>query len=578
MTDQRVVRVVPDVPAITNQFDYLVPAEWERDSRSDALAVGSRVRIELHGRRIGGWIVGLDVEPPDGVDLLPLAKLSGHGPSAEVFELADWIAHRWASSPAKVLRAASPPRNVPRLPQHQRVVVEAEREPSWMDAAFKGPGAVLRIAPAADRWPVVEAALARGNPLFITPSITMAEQLAGRLRRAGVSTALLPDDWARAAGGAAVVGTRSAALATVHEPGSIVVLDEHDDAMQEERMPTWHARDVALKRASDWGVPCVLVSPTPTVDAQDGLPLIATTRAEEFAGWPTVEVIDRRDEQPGRLGLFSERLVTELRGDRRVACILNRKGRAQLLACSACGEVVACARCEASVRLDDDELACRRCEATRPIICQTCGGMKLKNLRMGVSRAREELEALVGEPVAEVTATATVGTADARVTVGTEALLHTGARFETVVFLDIDQELLALRQRAAEQALGLLARAARIVGPRAGGGRIIAQTRTPEHVVLRAAQTANPSLATDADRARRQLMSWPPFGAQALVSGQAAAEFISRLGAPLGLEVRGPSDDAWLLRADDAATLADRLAEVKRPDGRLRIEVDPPRV
>jgi len=569
---------VPDVPAITNQFDYLVPAEWEHDGRSAALAIGSRVRIQLHGRRIGGWVIGLDVEPPAGVELLPLAKLSGHGPNAEVFELAEWIAHRWASSATKVLRAASPPRNIASLPPRQRVVVEAERPASWVDPAFADAGAIVRIAPAADRWPVVEAALAFGNPLFIAPSVAMARQLAARLRRTRVSTALLPDDWARAAAGAAVVGTRSAALATVHEPGSVVVLDEHDDAMQEERTPTWHARDVALKRAGDWGVPCVLVSPTPTVDAQERLPLIAPTRAEEFAGWPTVELIDRRDEQPGRLGLFSDRLVTELRGDRRIACILNRKGRAQLLACNTCGEVVACDRCEASVRLDDDELICRRCAATRPVICQSCGGMKLKNLRMGVSRAREELEALVGEPVTEMTATSTHGSVDARVAVGTEALLHTGARFDTIVFLDIDQELLALRQRAAEQALGLLARAARLVGTRAGGGRLIVQTRSPDHVVLRAAQTANPSLAAEADRDRRKLMNWPPFGAQAMVSGQAADAFIARFGTPLGVEIHGPSDGSWLLRSADVATLADRLAEVKRPDGRLRIEVDPPGV
>ena len=52
---QRVVRVLPDVAAIDKEFDYLVPDGVEAQ-------VGDVVRIELHGRRVGGWIVAVDVE------------------------------------------------------------------------------------------------------------------------------------------------------------------------------------------------------------------------------------------------------------------------------------------------------------------------------------------------------------------------------------------------------------------------------------------------------------------------------------------------------------------------------------
>jgi len=575
---------MPDVPAIDNLFDYTVPPAWEDDGRSASLEIGSRVRIELHGRRVGGWIVGLDVEPPPGVGLLPLAKSAGHGPSGEVIELARWIAHRWASSPVKVLRSASPPRNVPKLPPPQTgpaVHVSAgdvADGSDWITEAFTGDGAVLRIGPAGDRWPVVEAAIRLGNPLFLVPTLATAHRLGGRLSRAGHRPAVLPDAWAQAAAGAIAVGTRSAAVARVHEPGAIVVLDEHDESFQETRTPTWHAREVAIERAKRFGIPCVLVSPTPTLDATEALPLRTPGRQEEFQAWPAVEAIDRRGEPPGRLGLFSPRLVDELRSSRRVGCVLNRKGRAQLLACDACGELAACERCESAVRQSIGDLECRQCELVRPVICQACGGLKLKNLRMGVSRAREEIEALIGEAVTEVTASDRGDDTDTRVVVGTEALLRPGASFDTIAFLDFDQELLALRQRAGEQAFALVGRAARIVGSRANGGRVLVQTRSPDHAVVRAAILANPSIAADAERERRLLMGWPPFSAEATVSGQAAATFIERLGSPLGIEVRGPSDGAWLVRADDAATLADCLAAVPRPDGRLRIEVDPLRV
>ena len=65
----RVVRVLPDVPAIDKEFDYLVPPGTE-------VAVGDVVRVQLHGRRVGAWIVAVDVEPEPGVQLKPLAKVS----------------------------------------------------------------------------------------------------------------------------------------------------------------------------------------------------------------------------------------------------------------------------------------------------------------------------------------------------------------------------------------------------------------------------------------------------------------------------------------------------------------------
>jgi primosomal protein N' (replication factor Y) (superfamily II helicase) len=71
----RVVRVLPDVPAIDKTFDYLVP-----DAIRDQVRVGDVVRVLLHGRRVGGWIVEIDVEPPPGVDLRPWRSAAGSGP------------------------------------------------------------------------------------------------------------------------------------------------------------------------------------------------------------------------------------------------------------------------------------------------------------------------------------------------------------------------------------------------------------------------------------------------------------------------------------------------------------------
>jgi primosomal protein N' (replication factor Y) len=79
------------------------------------------------------------------------------------------------------------------------------------------------------------------------------------------------------------------------------------------------------------------------------------------------------------------------------------------------------------------------------------------------------------------------------------------------------------------------------------------------------------------ERTRRRELRLPPFTALALVSGAAADAFVERLGRPLGVEVQGPLDGRYLLRAADHRTLCDALAAVERPPGRLRIEVDPQR-
>ena len=156
-------------------------------------------------------------------------------------------------------------------------------------------------------------------------------------------------------------------------------------------------------------------------------------------------------------------------------------------------------------------------------------------------------------------------------------MLHRVDRASQVVFLDVDQELLAPRMRAAEQAMALLVRAARLVGRRSRGGRLVVQTRQPGHEVLQAVLHADPGRLVEAEAARRRLLGLPPYAALAQVSGAAAAEFVDRLGAPEGVDVLGPRNGAWLVRADGPEALADALASVERPAGRLRIEVDPAR-
>ncbi len=243
------------------------------------------------------------------------------------------------------------------------------------------------MPPAADLLPVVVHAAALGRVLVVTPSLGQAAELARRLRADGVPSALVPQQWAQAAAGAPVVlGARGAAWAPCPGLRSVVVLDGHEEALQQEQAPTWNAWIVGAERARRAGVPCVVVSSCPSVEilAWRGARVLTPSRERERVGWPALEVVDRRRDDP-RTGLYSPRLVGLLRSGGRVLCILNRKGRVRLLACATCQELVRCERCGATVSLADGTLSCARCGTARPAVCLLCGSMRLKSLRVGVS-------------------------------------------------------------------------------------------------------------------------------------------------------------------------------------------------
>ncbi|HEX3981323.1 MAG TPA: hypothetical protein VHW93_08865 [Acidimicrobiales bacterium] len=592
--------MVPDVPAIHRRFDYSVPPALESDLR-----VGSRVRVELHGRRVGAWVVEDRVSGTAGVRPKPLAASSGDGPPPALVSVAEWAAWRWAGPLSSFLGTASPPRVVrgawsrpgpwpdPSGPAGPGVRPPPPGSPGGGSVALvdgvldvEGAAAVVRLAPSLDAVLIVLEVVHRLGPagvLVLAPSSARSAQLASRLGRSGVDVSLMPDGWERAASGATVVvGTRAAAWAPIPRLRAAVVLDAHDEAYREERAPTWSAVDVVIERGRRDRSPVVLISSCPTVSMVEGRTVVTTARSVERRGWPVVEVVDRTGDDP-RTGLFSERLAHRLhaildRPEGRAVCILNRTGRARLLACAQCGSLATCTRCGGAMAQSTDGagLRCRRCDEGRPAVCAQCDSIRLKTLRIGVTRATEELSALTGVEAREVTASAEpTDLASARLVVGTEAALHRVPHADVVAFLDIDQHLLAARFGAGEETLALLARASRLVGARDGEGRVLVQTRIPDHEVLRAAVHADPTVLLGEERAIRSTLGLPPFGALAALRGPAAPAYAEMVAAVDGVSVSPLPGDGWLVRASTQSDLADALASVPRPPGRLRVEVDP---
>jgi primosomal protein N' (replication factor Y) (superfamily II helicase) len=577
----RICRVAPDVTAVERVFDYVVP-----DSLASLIRVGAIVRVPLHGRRVRGWVVADDVQPGTRERLLDVLAVGSDGPPPGVVDLAGWIAWRWAGPRIAVLRSASAPNRAAPTPNDLR--------PAWPGGPRDSSTtpvrrvAVVRRPPLADRRELVASMCApEGSTLVAVADGSRARSLAQYLRAAGREVASVHSDesdaartaaWRRAArGGCVVVGGRSAALAPVPDLAAAIVVDDADEALQEERSPTWHARDVLYERAARAEASWAVVSPAPTVEALGLGPfdLDALPPDVEARGWPRALVVDRREEPPGA-GLLTESLAEALRDAGGPAvCVLNRRGRFRVLACEAC---------QALLRWDRT--------AERPMICDECGATRLRVLRAGVTRVREELAALFPRlHVVDVdAATAEVGDAD--IVIGTEAALHRPElrrrRPALVAFLDLDQELLAPRYRAAAQAQWLTTRGAQLLAGRPRDEtRLVVQTRQPDHEVVRALVRGEPTIVTEAESARRLALGFPPFGALAEISGDDAA-VLAAVDALRGLEVAaasvqviGPTAGRALVVAPAADVLADALGlahAAGRATGRVRVVVDPPRV
>lgn len=572
---RRVARVLPDVTGLDKSFDYAIP-----DELADDVRIGTIVRVELHGRRIGGWVVAIEGESAVDVDLKAITKVTGHGPSPALIELAEWAHVRWAARRIRpFLVAASPKRAVTSLPQpHRRAQSPAPASPATTRLLEHG-GGVLRLPPRSDVLPSVLSAIAFGPTLVVVPTASDASLLVSRLRRSGATVAHVPDDFAAAAGGVdVVVGTRSAAWMPCAGMAAAIVVDEHDEALQEERSPTWHARDVVAERCTRAGVPAVFVSPIPTLIAVEELAgprgVVHPPRERERAHWPRIEVVDRRDEEPWKKSLVTGALIERIRDPlQRVLCISNTTGRARVLACRSCRALVRCENCDAAVGLaDDGRLTCARCATTRPPICQACGGGRFANLRPGVTRLGEELEAAANRPAVVVTGKDSEPPPRSDLYVGTEAALHRIEPVDVVAFLEFDSEMLAPRFRASEQAMALVVRAGRLAPV------VMLQTFNPDHEVVRAVVASDPDIVLAEERQRREMLGLPPYGALASISGAYSAEVVAELDSDV-VQVGRVGDDRYLVRAADWSILGSAINATDRPSGsRVRVAVDPPRV
>ena len=413
----------------------------------------------------------------------------------------------------------------------------------------------------------IEQVVALGRQaLVLIPEIGLTPQLLDRFRarlpcrvealHSGLSDRERLSAWTHARNGTAevVVGTRSAVFAPLARPGIFVVDEEHDLSFKQQDGFRYSARDLAVVRARDAGVPVLLGSATPSLEAVDNVRRgryrrLDLPRRAGGASPPRIDVVDLRS-RPFDKGLCDVliRAVEETKARSEQALLfINRRGYAPLLVCHACGWVADCERCDAHLvfHRDDGRLRCHHCSAERlPVVeCPQCGSRDVRRLGIGTERVASALESRIdGLRVARMdrdamrrrgsleTLLGRVHAGEVDVVVGTQMLAkgHHFPNVTLVAVLDADSGLFSPDFRATERMAQLLLQVAGRAGRGERAGRVLLQTHHPEHPLLRVLVLEGYRKFCEGALEERRDTRLPPFASLALVRAEA-----SRREAPL---------------------------------------------
>jgi primosomal protein N' (replication factor Y) len=483
-------------------------------------------------------------------------------------------------------------------------------------------------------------ALGRGV-IVLVPEIALTPQLVARFRaRLGGRIAVLHSAlgeverhamWRSLRSGEVkiAIGARSALFAPVSSLGLVCVDEEHDGSFKQEEGVRYHARDMALLRAHRAGAVCVLGSATPSVTSAelartgklDHLELPARARAASTL--PEVEIVDLRHTGPGPggerlLSLPLFRALEEVIVKKEQAILfLNRRGFSPSLVCEACGKIVECPSCSVALTLHRaraERLVCHYCDHSRevPKACSNCGEPKLAEEGAGTERIESLVSAaLPGARVARLDRDVASGHKSARVLdrmrrreidvlVGTQ-MVTKGHDLPTVTLvgvLNADAALSLPDFRAAERTFQLIVQVAGRAGRGEAPGRVLIQTRQPDHPAIRFAAQHDVKAFLEHELVARHELRYPPYSRLALVRLDAVEEELARAESERiakvarrveaeGVEVLGPAPAPlarlrgryryrFLLRATDRTRLRLVLLGVARAavDRRVRLAID----
>ena len=215
------------------------------------------------------------------------------------------------------------------------------------------------------------------------------------------------------------MGARSAIFLPIKNLGLIIVDEEHDLSFKQEDRCPYHARNVAIKRAQNLGIPVVLGSATPSTDT---LRLFELNKANYYrmktrvfdALLPEIQLIDLRCEGKEKAKSYSRNhwpislaAVSEMekflaKGEQ-VLVFVNRLGYANYLQCRACGHQFFCQNCSIPLKYfkGKNQLRCQHCDYGEavPVGCPECDNVNILQRGFGTEKIEEVLQKIFPDKV-----------------------------------------------------------------------------------------------------------------------------------------------------------------------------------
>jgi primosomal protein N' (replication factor Y) (superfamily II helicase) len=405
-----------------------------------------------------------------------------------------------------------------------------------------------------------ETVLSRGRQvLLLVPEIALTPQLQSMLHarfpdvrlatlHSGLNETERLQNWLAAQSGEArlVLGTRLAVFAPLPHLGLVVVDEEHDASFKQTEGFCYSARDLAVVRASQRGIPVVLGSATPALE---------TYQNASTGRYRLLELPERINERPPRIqcvtidpsrtqrGLAPQILAAieeRLRRREQTLVFLNRRGYAPVLMCHSCGWLSGCHRCSAQLvlHLPARELHCHHCghRAAVPSACPTCGNPALAPIGQGTQRVEDALVRHFPQAkVLRVDRDSTrrkgawsgmrerIEAREVDILVGTQILAkgHDFAHLALVCVLNADAMLYSADFRASERLYALLTQVAGRAGRAESHGEVLIQTEFPDHPLYAALRDQDVHRFAHQLLAQRGTGGFPPFVHQALLRAEA---------------------------------------------------------
>jgi primosomal protein N' (replication factor Y) len=366
--------------------------------------------------------------------------------------------------------------------------------------------------------------------------------------------------WTAVAEGEArvVVGARSALFLPFRNLKLIIADEEHDAAFKQEEGVIYHARDMAVVRASLSACPLVLASATPSLETVINAETGRYTRLHlpdrhGGADMPEISAIDMRVTPPARGQFLSpplcEALSQTYQAGQQSLLFLNRRGYAPLTLCRACGHRMECPHCSAWLveHRFKGQLQCHHCgfAAAKPEVCPACAAAdSLVPCGPGVERVAEEVARLLPDARLSIL-TSDVATSPAKtaalvaeitnhkvdVVIGTQ-IVTKGYHFPKLTcvgVVDADLGLNGGDLRAGERTYQQLAQVAGRAGRELLKGRVWLQTYSPEHPVMAALVSGDWEAFLEREAEMREAQGMPPFGrlVAIIVSGAELAAVVA---------------------------------------------------